>query len=356
MLNKLTKYAVELIFLLSTIVGCNSGGHSLSKRALHSSSKICCAEMNYPVSAVVHIPPPVQLRNRKWCRRTQSIQQHPLVGLRRIKLQSRQATPVAASIPQTQPTARRHKLLIKVEIPSSISRSDLMEQFLRWAFVELAENGKENIGIDNIDVQAVYLKDDSILPTAVEESSSSSSPMETRSAFNKCKIVFTYKSYNRSRLVRFSIPIHTIIPLLFFFNKHQVNPKHEIFDPSKSREVELRRERATGKRVRYDRLGMMPVSTNDEFEQLCQQQDYHDGKDGDDINNISPSYAYAYENEKHYYEVLGKYMEIRRLMGNGSPEVVTEETATAVRAFIAMLNVAFDKYYAFGSMFADDAM
>lgn len=38
------------------------------------------------------------------------------------------------------------KLISKVEIPAFIPRQDLMDQLLRWAFIEIQENGMGNVG------------------------------------------------------------------------------------------------------------------------------------------------------------------------------------------------------------------
>jgi hypothetical protein len=38
------------------------------------------------------------------------------------------------------------KLFSKVEIPAFIPRQDLMDQLIRWAFIEVQENGMGNVG------------------------------------------------------------------------------------------------------------------------------------------------------------------------------------------------------------------
>lgn len=39
------------------------------------------------------------------------------------------------------------KLISKVEIPAFIPRSDLMDQLLRWAIIEIQEDGMANVGM-----------------------------------------------------------------------------------------------------------------------------------------------------------------------------------------------------------------
>lgn len=38
------------------------------------------------------------------------------------------------------------KLISKVEVPAFIPRPDLMDQLLRWAYIEVQENGMGNVG------------------------------------------------------------------------------------------------------------------------------------------------------------------------------------------------------------------
>ena len=52
----------------------------------------------------------------------------------------------AMRVPQAAQAAGVGKLISKVEIPAFIPRQDLMDQLIRWASIEIQENGMGNVG------------------------------------------------------------------------------------------------------------------------------------------------------------------------------------------------------------------
>mmetsp|Transcript_9492 Transcript_9492/g.15393 ORF Transcript_9492/g.15393 Transcript_9492/m.15393 type:complete len:157 (+) Transcript_9492:38-508(+) len=155
---------------------------------------------------------------------------------------------------------------MKVELPEFIPRPDLMTQFLRWAYIEVAENSKANFGIDNIDIEPIYLA-----PHWVE--------------------------------------------------RYGEDPSMKVVNGFKAQFAEAELEVVMDEEVilGYDYLGM-------------------------DENGFP-------EKRGDSFEILGKFLEVRRVGTNP----VSEKTANAIRTFGKHLNTAFDKYYAFGSIYSDDA-
>eukprot|EP00465_Bigelowiella_longifila_P011554 CAMPEP_0185272760 /NCGR_PEP_ID=MMETSP1359-20130426/48061_1 /TAXON_ID=552665 /ORGANISM="Bigelowiella longifila, Strain CCMP242" /LENGTH=244 /DNA_ID=CAMNT_0027865173 /DNA_START=59 /DNA_END=793 /DNA_ORIENTATION=- len=177
------------------------------------------------------------------------------------KAEAKDSTPQTAAKEEAN-----YRTLMKVELPEFIPRPDLMTQFLRWAYIEVSENSKANFGIDNIDIEPIYLA-----PHWVERYGEDPN----------MKVVNGFKAH---------------------FAEAEL-------------EVVMDEEIILG----YDYLGM-------------------------DENGFP-------EKRGDSFEILGKFLEVRRVGSNP----VSEKTAKAIRNFGKHLNTAFDKYYAFGSIYSDDA-
>lgn len=74
--------------------------------------------------------------------------QNGAYGMSRVSLEktSHFGKTVCQAASSGQTDAAPGKLISKVEIPSFIPRSDLMDQLLRWALIELQENGVASVG------------------------------------------------------------------------------------------------------------------------------------------------------------------------------------------------------------------
>lgn len=73
-----------------------------------------------------------------------SSRQHMRKMSSRAAASSRTVRSVVASAAQTAPGAGT--LISRVEIPAFIPRSDIADQLIRWAFIEIQESGVANVG------------------------------------------------------------------------------------------------------------------------------------------------------------------------------------------------------------------
>lgn len=71
-------------------------------------------------------------------------QQHGSVARGALQQRARRAASIVAQAAPTDTGAG--KLISKVEIPAFIPRYDLIDQLLRWASIEVQENGVANVG------------------------------------------------------------------------------------------------------------------------------------------------------------------------------------------------------------------
>uniref|UniRef100_A0A7S3Z4F9 Uncharacterized protein n=2 Tax=Lotharella globosa TaxID=91324 RepID=A0A7S3Z4F9_9EUKA len=140
-----------------------------------------------------------------------------------------------------------------------------MEQFLRWAFIELGENSKANFGIPEMEVIPIYLE-----PKWVEKYGEDPS----------MKVVNGFRTQFNEVTVELLVDDEVI--------------------------------------VGYDYVAM----AEDGFP----------------------------EKRGNAFEILGKYLILRKV---GDTQA-TDKTRAAVKTFGKLLQQAFDKYYAFGSIYSED--
>ncbi|GAB5372583.1 hypothetical protein AAMO2058_001678200 [Amorphochlora amoebiformis] len=166
----------------------------------------------------------------------------------------------------TPSTSLDYKVLLKVELPEFIPRPDLMEQFLRWAYIEVQQNAKETYGMDEISIEPIYLE-----PKWVE--------------------------------------------------KYGEDPSMKVVN---------------GFSAQFDEIALQVVMDDE----IIYGYD-HIGMD----ENGFP------EKRGNKFEVLGKFFEVRKI----GDTKASDQTSSAIKKFGTSLNKAFDKYYAFGSIYADDS-
>jgi len=254
--------AAGTLLVAGLCIGFGNSGNQLSA-AVSATRMIPKVGLNMPVfgsarsSSFMAAAPSMQQQQRAF-----TVSQRP--SLQKVNCAG---APAVATDSAKAEEKKDYKVLMRMEMPEFIPRPDLMEQFLRWAYIEVEENCKENFGYAEIPVTPIYLEDKWVVEYGEDP------------ATTKVCNGFLAK-FDETELA--VVMDDTII-------------------------------------YGYEYIGM-------------------------DENGFP-------ERRGDPFEILGQNLEVRKI----DDKPVTDQTREAIKRFGGLLKSAFDKYYAFGSIYADDA-